>query len=196
MKKLFLLYLLAGSLASCTPSGKENEGKQNSDKVEQNYEELVKQIAGNTKSTLSKNLSESIAEGGSARAVEFCNTRANQITDSLSGANKAIIKRVSDKPRNPENSANDEELTLMNEWKKAMAAGEKIQPRFVETGDKVTGYFSIETNAMCLQCHGTPGKTISGETLEKINSLYPQDRATGYGENELRGLLVVEVQKN
>jgi Protein of unknown function (DUF3365) len=59
----------------------------------------------------------------------------------------------------------------------------------------MTGYYPILTNAMCLQCHGKPNVDISITTLDKIHALYPDDRATGYVVNELRGLWVVEMDK-
>jgi hypothetical protein len=48
---------------------------------------------------------------------------------------------------------------------------------------------------MCLQCHGDPANDISPETLNKIQTLYPDDAATGYKTNELRGIWVVEMPK-
>lgn len=44
---------------------------------------------------------------------------------------------------------------------------------------------------MCLQCHGSE-KDIKPETLAKIKSLYPNDKAIGYQENEMRGLMVIK----
>jgi hypothetical protein len=48
---------------------------------------------------------------------------------------------------------------------------------------------------MCLQCHGIPNNQILPTTLSKIKELYPTDKATGYGENELRGIWVIEMDK-
>jgi hypothetical protein len=48
---------------------------------------------------------------------------------------------------------------------------------------------------MCLQCHGKPGTDISEATTAKLRQLYPNDKATGYGINELRGIWVVEMNK-
>ena len=45
---------------------------------------------------------------------------------------------------------------------------------------------------MCLQCHGEKGKNIQPKTLEKIAQLYPNDLATGYKENEVRGLISIK----
>lgn len=57
------------------------------------------------------------------------------------------------------------------------------------------GYYPIETNDMCMKCHGTPEKQITSETLSKIKKLYPTDKAFGYSENEIRGIFVVEMNK-
>ena len=59
----------------------------------------------------------------------------------------------------------------------------------------MTGYYPITTQAMCLQCHGNPESDIAPETLSAIERFYPEDLATGYGENELRGIWVVEMAK-
>ena len=41
----------------------------------------------------------------------------------------------------------------------------------------------------------SPLKTMNfkPETLNKIHELYPDDKATGYGPNELRGIWVIEM---
>ena len=52
-------------------------------------------------------------------------------------------------------------------------------------------YAPITTNSMCLQCHGSE-KDIKPATLAKIKSLYPNDKAIGYQENEMRGLMVIK----
>ena len=36
---------------------------------------------------------------------------------------------------------------------------------------------------------------INVSTFQKVNTLYPADKATGYKENEIRGLWVVEMLK-
>ena len=54
-------------------------------------------------------------------------------------------------------------------------------------------YTPLVTNAMCLQCHGTPGKDIKPDVSAKLAELYPNDKAMGYKENELRGLLRIKM---
>lgn len=160
-----------------------------------NYEDLGRNVANETKANLGKNLMAAIKEKGAAGAVEFCNTRAIPITDSMSVVLNTKVKRVSDKPRNPINQANADELAYIESWKTAKAKGEKTVPLIAEHNGKMVGYYPIETNAMCLQCHGTPEKQINSETLSKINKFYPTDKAVGYGENEIRGIFVVQMDK-
>ena len=160
-----------------------------------NYLETGQNLALSTKSALGKNLIAALGEKGAAGAVEFCNTKAIPITDSMSAVLNAKIKRVSDKPRNPSNMANTEELIYINAWKKGKARGEQHPPLMAERDGKMVGYFPIVANQMCLQCHGKPKVDINAETLNALAKLYPEDKATGYSDMDLRGIFVVEMEK-
>jgi hypothetical protein len=161
-----------------------------------NYLETGKGLAMQTKASLGKNLALAINEKGSDGAVEFCNIQAIPIIDSMSVVLNAKIKRVSDKPRNSNSQASEVELAYINSWKVAKANGEKHPPLLSELDGKMVGYYPIVTNQMCLQCHGAPEKEINTKTLSKIKKLYPTDKATGYTEGEIRGIFVVEMNKN
>ena len=69
------------------------------------------------KTALGKNLVKAISEEGTIGAIQFCNAKALEITDSISVMNNVIIRRVSDKPRNPKNAANEEELGYITYFK-------------------------------------------------------------------------------
>lgn len=140
------------------------------------------------KTTLGKNLVKAISEEGTVGAIEFCNTKALFITDSISVMNNAIIKRVSDKPRNPKNVANESELGYITYFKKLIAAGKEPKPVVLREHGEVDFYYPITTNTLCLQCHGKPEVQIAPETLATLKNLYPLDKATGYSENEVRGM--------
>lgn len=161
----------------------------------ESYEARGLRLAMAAKSVLGKNLMQALKQGGSEFAIEFCNTRAIVLTDSMSGELNANIKRVSDKPRNPANAANEEEIRFIQLLKEKLAAGESLTPSIRENPKSVTGWYVIETGAMCLQCHGVPEKDINDVTLKKINQYYPDDKATGYAENQVRGIWVVEMEK-
>jgi nitrate reductase cytochrome c-type subunit len=160
-----------------------------------NYLEIGKTAAMQVKTVLGKNLFAAIEKEGPAGAVEFCNIEAVKITDSVSVSINSKVKRVSDRPRNQDNKANDTEVAIMKSMKASLKSGTQVSPQLVEVEDKVLGYYPILTNGMCLQCHGNPNENIETKTLEKLGYLYPNDKAIGYSENELRGMFVVEMDK-
>lgn len=151
-------------------------------------------MANGTKAVLGSNLLKAIQLRGTAGAIEFCNLKAIALVDSMAQVYQAAIKRVSDKPRNLNNQADEIELGYIEHFKKVLKAGEKLKPVFVETEKKYKAYLGIETNAMCLKCHGNI-ENIDEETLSKIKNLYPMDKAIGYNSNEIRGIFVVELNK-
>ena len=174
----------------------QTEGKKyRKGKGEKSYLEKGKEIALSTKAVLGKNLLTAINAKGAAHAVQFCNTRAIHLTDSMSQELHTNVKRVSDQNRNPGNAANEDELAYILETKEKLQNGLEPKPKLTDASDKMIGYYPILTNEMCLQCHGKPKADINQATLDVIAALYPEDRATGYGVNELRGIWVISMDK-
>jgi mono/diheme cytochrome c family protein len=154
-------------------------------------EQKAKQVAMNTKKVLGKNLMSALKKGGKEHALSFCNVRAIPLTDSMSQNLMHAIKRVSDKARNPNNSANYDEQAIINYYATLLEKGEELQAQVVQSGKGSIGYVPITTNPMCLQCHGSLGKELDPTFYQQVKSLYPEDRAIGYGPGEIRGLWVV-----
>jgi cytochrome c551/c552 len=166
-------------------------------KIEFDYVTQGKELALATKSELGKALLSTIQEKGTEQAITFCNIHALSITDSMSTVLNTSIKRVSDQPRNPKNAANEDELNIILDMKKKLQNGQSISPVIIEkTGDNpvIMGYYPIEVNDMCLQCHGHPKTDISKPVIDRIKQLYPHDQAIGYTTQEIRGLFVVEMK--
>lgn len=161
-------------------------------KTEKSFSEIGLEYALETKKVLGKNLMGTIQKKGTLAALEFCNIQAIPLTDSMSVKYNAVIKRVSDKNRNPNNKANSEELKYLVYFKEQIAARKEIKPVTLEKGDKIQFYYPIETNSMCLQCHGTQ---IKPEISRQILKLYPDDLAVGYNENEVRGIWSITFDK-
>lgn len=159
------------------------------------YDERGLQYALTTKAVLGKNLMGTIQKKGTLEALSFCNERAYPLTDSMSVVHNAIITRVSDKPRNPKNQANKEELTYIEAFKKDLKNTIEPKPIVTERNNKVQVYYPITTNTMCLQCHGQPTKNIEPTTLKKLALLYPNDKAIGYDINEVRGIWSITFDK-
>ena len=153
-----------------------------------NYSSKGLKYALSTKAQLGKNLLGTIQEKGTIGAVEFCKLEAIKLTDSMANVHNANIRRVSDKPRNPNNKANDKEVIYINAFKQMAKKGIDINPMTVEDNNEVHFYYPIITNTMCLQCHGKPNEEVTSETLLTLKKLYPTDQALGYDENQVRGI--------
>lgn len=161
----------------------------------QSYEAIGMKHAMSAKAVLGKNLMQTIASKGTDEALVFCNINAIPLIDSIGNSLNVNIKRVSDKPRNSNNQANEAELAYIEMAKMAMSKNEVVRAKVTEINGRKIGYYPIETNKMCLQCHGKTDSDIKPSTVEKIGKLYPNDKATGYGENQIRGIFVVDMAK-
>jgi mono/diheme cytochrome c family protein len=165
------------------------------DSAEADYIQRGLDIALATKSVLGKTLLQAIKTKGTTGALEFCNERAVVISDSMSAILKADVKRVSDRNRNPNNAANTEEMSYIEDALAQIHETGKAKPATVDKGDRVIGYYPIMTNGMCLQCHGDKGSDMEPETQVRLSQLYPDDRATGYSVDQLRGIWVIGMDK-
>ena len=138
------------------------------------YAALGDSIATASQSQLLRNVAGAIQRGGVDFALEFCNTRAMDLTDSLSNSYSTKIRRLSDKTRNAANAIQTTTDSLA--WQ-ALRAGNL---NFVVRGDdRSVFYYKPILLGMptCLKCHG--GKTDIAESTHKlISRLYPHDRAT------------------
>lgn len=162
--------------------------RQLSEDINNKFATAGMEYAKAAQNQLGKSLVRALTEKGSSGAIEYCHTQATKLTDSVSVMNNAIIKRVSDKPRNPQNLANEEELGYISYFKKLIAAGKTPKPIVKKDKGEIHFVYPIKTNAMCLQCHGKPNEQIVPATLKTLNDLYPQDEAVGYAENQVRGI--------
>lgn len=159
------------------------------------YESRGRKYAMGTKQALGSKLLAAVQEFGAAGAVDFCNIQALPITDSMATHYGASIKRVSDRPRNPANQANAEELAYIEALKAAKSKGEELSPLISDKGQFVQAYYAIETNDMCLKCHGRKDAEIAADTWQTIAQRYPADKAFDYRNGEVRGLFVVEMRR-
>ncbi len=202
IKYLASISLIVVLFAACKADKKEDtkaiqekENKEFISKLDPSYPQIGLNIAFSTKSQISKNLFAAISKGGTTHALSYCNSNALAITDSMATLYQASIKRVSDKTRNPSNKANDEELEQINHFKIVLAHNEVLAPVIKTKNDSVSFYYPIVTNNLCLQCHGTPQKDITENTLATLKQVYPNDQAIGYSENEVRGIWSIRFKK-
>lgn len=99
-------------------------------------------------------------------------------------ANKAIVRTVSDRPRNPKNSATELERRTIEFFKRHPQRKETFS-MIEKEGEEVFYYASpLYITKQCLKCHGD-----RREAPEYIRTHY--DSAYGYKEGELRGLISI-----
>lgn len=143
-------------------------------------------IAQAVQKELILNLTRAIEKGGTAYAVDFCNTQAMSLTDSMSKQYGVRVQRISGKNRNLANvlkTPNDHAFyTLFSEQA-------QLKDTIIQEDNQMVYYKRIHiAMPTCLGCHGDPQKDIDPETLRKIQLFYPYDLAKGYTLNDFRAL--------
>jgi len=141
-------------------------------------------ISSEVQKVLLGHVMQAMKSGGPGFAVAFCNEKAMALTDSLGLVYNCTIQRISDRNRNPANqlSAIDVENTA------SMLAAKVTGPGLVSLNNSWFYYKPIKIGMpACLGCHGAEGKDIDAKTLAIIKQKYPEDKATGYKEGDLRG---------
>jgi hypothetical protein len=187
MKNL-LMILVFMAMASCGNSLTDNE--------KQEYATKGNQISQATFKALSEKLTEQMKLGGPAQAIPFCNVEAMPLTQQLSDQYGVTIKRTSDKLRNQENKPSKREQEIINNYHKLISEKKDITPIIeVDNNNNKHYYAPIILKANCLACHGKVDESVSVKTDSLIKSLYPNDKAVGYNEGDLRGIWSIEFKK-
>ncbi|RHX85525.1 Tll0287-like domain-containing protein [Leptospira stimsonii] len=154
----------------------------------QEKKEILLKLIGDFQVDLQKNLQTAIQKQGVVAALEVCKTISPQKEEEIKQEFPAIrIRRVSEKPRNPNHKPEEWEARIFKEWAEAIQTG--MPPYTVilsePSGIKILKPIVLE-NPTCLKCHGGP-KDIFPGVAKKIAELYPNDQATGYKLGDLRG---------
>lgn len=156
------------------------------------------EISQDAQASLIGALQKAIEEKGVPGAIDFCQVEALPITEKVAEKYQVGIRRVSTKNRNPENQPNELEKTLLDAYQYNVENDIKSRSNIQKAEDGEVLLFTKAITipgGLCLNCHGEPGKDISDATLEKINSLYPSDKATHYKVGELRGMWSISIPK-
>lgn len=138
-----------------------------------------------------------VKESGHAGAISVCRDKAPQMAKALSEQTGWAIRRVSLKNRNPKAVPDAWEQAVLEEFDQRLAAGE--DPTRIEKGEVVSvdgqktyRYMkALPTQELCLFCHGQTNKLAPG-VAAKLGDLYPDDKATGYSEKQIRGAITIK----
>ncbi|MCM2307815.1 MAG: DUF3365 domain-containing protein [Sulfuritalea sp.] len=138
-------------------------------------------------------LQDEIKKSGAEGAIPVCKDMAPKMAGEISQQTGWKIKRVSLKARNDARAIPDAwEKAALEDFDKRAAAGES--PAKLEKGEKIGNEYrfvkALPVQALCLSCHG-PVDQLSPAVKAAIGQNYPNDRATGYAEGQIRGVISV-----
>jgi len=127
-------------------------------------------------------------EGGAAGAIGVCKQEAPRIAQAVARETGVMIGRTSSRLRNPANGA--------PAWTASVLATQPAERQIVTNADgSLAMVMPIKLSATCLGCHG-PSDTMDPAVRNALAAKYPNDKATGYSEGEIRGWFWVEVPPN
>jgi hypothetical protein len=138
-------------------------------------------------------LQDEIKKSGPEGAIPICKDMAPKMAGEISQQTGWKIKRVSLKTRNDARAIPDPwEKAALEDFDKRAAAGES--PAKLEKGEKIGNEYrfvkALPVQALCLNCHG-PADQLSPAIKAALGQHYPNDRATGYSEGQIRGVISV-----
>ena len=142
-------------------------------------------------STLKSELKAKIKEDPTAvSAIKFCQESASKLTDDVNKKlpEYASVRRTALRLRNEKNGADEIDLKVMNSY-----SDTNRSIVVVEDGDTTRVYKPLIIKKVCLKCHGSD---ISPEISNIIKDKYHNDKAVGYKEGDLRGVIVAEIKSH
>ena len=178
--KIFCSLLVVLTVASCAPAEKTWTEDQVLDQAKGAAQLAFKE--------LSSELAKAMAKGGPPEAIPVCSDKAGSITNEVADLRGVKMVRLSHRPRNPAQRAEGEDLQALE----ALRNDPKPRITWQDDGGAVVHLPIVLNNPLCLQCHG--GKDdIAPATREILGQLYPEDEATGFSLNDLRGVWRITV---
>lgn len=204
----FALIILAYFLSFCSTSLSEKD--KEAIRLEKNQREIRKiktadiisatyvrgmTITAIADSLLTARLEYMILEHGITDVIKQYDQIVQPILDSISNANKAEIKRISNKTGNIELGKIERELLEAYRFNKK--GNLELQDNVQVIDDNLLLYSKplIINDPLCLNCHGIIGKDLSDFGENIFRSLNINDTITGYKRGDLIGMWSVWLRK-
>lgn len=141
-------------------------------------------------SALLSELHRQLESVGPAEALDACHLAAIPVTQRAARYDGVSVGRTSTRLRNPNNAP--------PVWAAPIVERYADQPRasvdgfVVDLGDRVGVLRPIREQPICASCHG-PEQTLSPGVSMRLAKRYPEDRAVGFREGDIRGWFWVVV---
>ncbi len=183
-RQLALGSLASFLLLSCasTPSPEQQAGYAEESRA--TVAQMIKALGGELK--------QAMKESGPETAISVCKEKAPKIAAAIAAEKGVQIRRVTTRNRNPKSVPDAWETKVLQDFEQRLAQGARpdsleYHEIVADSGGKTFRYMKgIVVQEMCLTCHGTK-ETIPDGVKAKLALEYPNDQATGYLPNRLRG---------
>ena len=193
MKKIISLSVLLLVIFLCIGCA-EKPKPQLTEDVKSGLRRDAKEFTDSLKAILIKEMQ----ANGIVKAISVCSDTAQLLTVNYGFSKGIYIKRVSLKNRNPLNAPDGFESKVLNYFEQL-----NYQGRLADTSEffeliNIDGVRSVRymkpiiLQAPCLSCHGAV-ENIGPDVKAILYNKYPEDKATGYMLDDLRG--AVSIQK-
>jgi len=193
MKKIISISAISIFLFLFTGCG-EKPAPELTEQIKNGLRTDAKQFMESLKTVLVKELQ----TNGIVSAVSVCSDTAQILTNNY-GVNKGIyIKRVSFKYRNANNKPDEVEAKALKYFEGLKSSGKLSETTEYNDIVDIDGIKNVRylkpiiVQAPCLGCHGAV-ENIGPDVKSILNNKYPDDKATGYQMDDLRG--AVSIQK-
>lgn len=163
------------------------------------YKAEAKKITGAFFKELKGELGKGMKAGGPVAAIDKCNLKAPGIALKHANATGWEVGRTSLKLRNPANVPDAWEEKVLHQFETRRANGEGPDTLAYAEVVKDNGeeYFRFMKGIVmppakkmpCLKCHG---ENLNAQVSAKLNTLYPNDQATGYKAGQVRGAFTLK----
>ncbi len=133
-----------------------------------------------------KTMAETLRRSGPGKSLPSCRV------DATGNAKGIVVGRTSLRLRNPKNAPPEWVKPYLEEF--STLKPERVPSRkLVNLGKNHYGYLEpIFVEPICLNCHGTQ---INPEVHESLRQQYPADKAVGFSEGDLRGVIWLEMNQ-
>lgn len=192
--------LLAGLAAACGPSG-DAPGADHPDALPPDQARAVAEVGEPAANALATGLAGALTrarqERGLVGALDFCSLEALELTQEIQDEHdgRLDLKRTTLRWRNPANAPDPREERILEYLRRREGLSpDSVPSQLTARGPEgtVRYYQVLRTAPMCLNCHGDI-PSLSPDVRELIRERYPDDRATGYQEGDVRGVIRVEM---
>lgn len=189
------IIVLAAMLLLAAGCGQDEETADAVDPLQEREDMLTAaahKIVGDFSRELKSELLAAVNSGGPAHAITVCSELAPAIANQFSHENQMLVRRVSDRNRNPNNIPDSLQAVLLERFRQSDSLEEVIVWKDYDTLEVFAYHKPIWTGQLCLNCHG-PHEKLDEEVQQALAEKYPNDQATGFQDGDLRGMFVVEI---